>query len=119
VAEVENEELCWRAEVVVGVMDVVEGPREGRVGVRERLVRERVSWPRDPLCGRGVERCLCVRRDDIEGVEIDVDAKARVLCWCRREERRLIRAMKLGVREGIESKMHFTTRPQRRHMLDK
>jgi hypothetical protein len=39
-----------------------------------------------------------------------------VLCRCRRVERRLSRALKLGVRDGIESKMHFTTRPQRRHI---
>lgn len=110
----EKEEVCWAVMVVVG-----EGRREDcvRVGKRERLVRERVSCPRGEVCGRTAGSGLWVSRDIIGVVERDVEAKARVLCWCRRVERRLIRALKLGVRDGIESKMHFTTRPQRRHML--
>ena len=110
---VEKQEVCWETVVVVG-----EGRREGRVSVRDRemLERERVRWVKGELCGRMVVSCLCEMWEDFGDVKVDVEAKARVLCRCRRVERRLIRALKLGVREGIESKMHFTTWPQRRHI---
>ena len=69
-------------------------------------------------CGRRRE-VGCAKRDDCNRLDscVDVDVKVRVLCWCRRKERKLILLLKLGVREGIESNMHLTTRPQRRHIL--
>lgn len=80
VAEVEKEEVFGRLEKVVGVMDVLKGLRAGRADVKERLVRERVSWPRELLCRRVVVRFLCARGTTLGAVEIAVEANARVLC---------------------------------------
>lgn len=104
----EKEVLCVVAEGNV-VGNVVVGMIEGRVLVRERPERDFVRPRVDVLGGSGERGC--------ESRDRDADAKVRALCWCRWLERALILALKLSVREGIESKMHLTTRPQRRHMV--
>ena len=89
--------------------------RDGRVWEREGRDLLRVC---SDVCGRRGE-VGCVKRGNTDRVDsdVDVDVKLRVLCRCRRVERKLILLLKLAVREGIESKMHLTMRPQRRHIL--
>lgn len=50
---------------------------------------------------------------DVKGREVGRVVKR----WARGAELIELRVARWSVREGMESKMHFTTRPQRRHIL--